>query len=112
MLDPPHASAVQIRALDAEHRSAMERTCGMIFRPIGVRRVSTCRHANTTNGKATRAAREPGRNGIDPQSRPHSTVGCVWTTSYAMSVPECEAPTTRTGPSFNCSGRRYSLEWS
>ena len=29
-----------------------------------------------------------------------------------MSQPECDAPTTSTGPSAICAGRRYSLECS
>jgi hypothetical protein len=53
------------------------------------------------------------RNGNWPVFRPHSSVGCpALATSYATSAPECDAPTTRTGPSRSWLGLRYSLECS
>ena len=82
----------------------------MARRPMGVRRVITCLPRNRKTGQNSRALQWSRRTGICPGSRPAKIVGWLAATSYAMSVPECDAPTTSTGPGLSCVGRRYSLE--
>ena len=82
----------------------------MARRPMGVRRVITCLPRNRKTGQNSRALQWSSRTGSCPGSRPAKIVGWVAATSYAMSVPECDAPTTSTGPGLSWVGRRYSLE--
>ncbi len=57
------------------------RISSISLRPIGVRRVTTCRHAKSSIGKTTCIRRDSSRIGISPQSRPASVVGWVCATS-------------------------------
>ena len=77
------------------------------FRPIGVRTVSTRVATNrSTGGSRWRATGPSQRNGSSPVLGPDRIVGWVAATSWAMSAPECAAPTTSTAPSRSCSGPR------
>ncbi len=91
------------------------RNFGSIFRPIGVCSVNTRWNMKrrTNRSMNSRDAVPSMSNGMLPGWRPASTVSWpLFAASSASSTPELPAPITRTGPSANCEGLRYALEWN
>ena len=90
------------------------RISGRIRRPIGVRIVRTCANTNSTTGQPSMARFESvTRIGIWPCDLPERNVRWpALAASNAMSAPECDRPTTRTGPSPSWAGLWYSCECS